>query len=164
MEGYIGTILLVAYNFTPRFWAPCNGQLLSISQNTALFALIGTTYGGDGQTTFALPDLRGRVAAHVGQGPGLSNLRIGEHGGAESVTLTQANLPPHAHGLPASSAEQTTDRAQSGAPARGGAYGSPDTISGQTGSVGAAVPVALRDPYLALQYIICVEGIFPSRA
>ena len=94
---FIGQITLFAGNFAPRGWAFCNGQLLSIAQNTALFSILGTTYGGNGQTTFALPDLRGRVPVHAGQGPGLSNYDLGQQGGAESVTLTTAQMPAHTH-------------------------------------------------------------------
>ena len=96
-EVFIGEIRWVPYDFAPRGWAECNGQLLSIAQNQALFALLGTTYGGNGQTTFALPDMRGRVPLHVGLGPGLTDRRIGEKGGAESHALTIAELPAHSH-------------------------------------------------------------------
>src|SRR5215213_5859350 len=97
-DPYIGEIRMFAGNFAPRGWALCNGQLLSISQNTALFSLLGTMYGGNGQTTFALPDLRGRVPLHFGQGPGLSNYVEGEVGGTETVTLTTGEMPSHNHG------------------------------------------------------------------
>jgi microcystin-dependent protein len=100
MEEYIATIKAFAFNFTPRGWAFCNGQIMSIAQNTALFSLIGTTYGGNGQTTFALPDLRGRSIVHPGQGPGLSNINYGEVSGTENVTLTINNMPAHGHVIP----------------------------------------------------------------
>ena len=100
-EPFIGQIMLVPYNFAPRGWAFCNGQLLPIAQNTALFSLLGTTYGGNGQTTFALPDLRGRVPISSGQGPGLGNYDLGQVGGSESVTLTTSQMPAHTHQLPA---------------------------------------------------------------
>lgn len=100
-EPFLGQIILVPYNFAPRGWAFCNGQLLPISQNTALFSLLGTTYGGNGQTTFALPDLRGRVPISSGQGLGLQNYVLGEVGGSEAVTLTTSQLPSHTHQLPA---------------------------------------------------------------
>src|SRR5438132_384897 len=96
-EPFLGEIRMFCGNFNPRGWALCNGQLLSIAQNTALFSILGTTYGGNGQTTFALPDLRGRVPVHPGQGPGLSMYNLGENGGAESVTLTAAQMPAHQH-------------------------------------------------------------------
>jgi microcystin-dependent protein len=98
-EPLLGEIKWVPYNFTPRGWADCNGQLLAISQNTALFSLLGTTFGGDGRTTFALPDMRGRVSVHVGQGPGLSSRDLGEVGGEETHTLTVAEIPSHDHSV-----------------------------------------------------------------
>ena len=98
-EPLLGEIKWVPYNFTPKGWAECDGQLLPISQNTALFSLLGTTYGGDGRTTFALPDLRGRVSVHVGQGLGLSNRQLGEIGGEETHTMTIAEMPSHDHGV-----------------------------------------------------------------
>ena len=96
-DPFLGEIELYAFNFEPKGFAQCNGQIMSIAQNTALFALLGTQYGGDGQTTFALPDLRGRVAIHQGAGTGLSSHTIGENGGSEKVTLTISNLPAHTH-------------------------------------------------------------------
>src|SRR5439155_18983562 len=96
-EPFLGEIRLFGFNFAPRGWAFCQGQLLPIAQNTALFSLLGTTYGGNGQTTFALPDLRGRVAVGFGQGPGLSNIDLGQVSGAETATLTQAQMPAHGH-------------------------------------------------------------------
>jgi microcystin-dependent protein len=98
-EPLLGEIKWVPYNFAPKGWADCDGQLMSISQNTALFSLLGTTFGGDGRTTFALPDMRGRVSLHVGQGPGLSNRQLGEAGGEETHTLTPAEIPSHAHAI-----------------------------------------------------------------
>jgi microcystin-dependent protein len=107
LSPYLGQMMWVGFNFAPQGWANCDGQLLSIAQNTALFALLGTTYGGNGTTTFALPDMRGRVPVHVGQGPGLSNYTLGEVGGTESETLTVSQMPlhahtisPHTHGIP----------------------------------------------------------------
>src|SRR3954466_13993392 len=97
---FIGQISLFGGNFAPRGWAFCNGQLLAISQNTALFSILGTTYGGNGQTTFALPNLRGRMAIGAGTGPGLGAVQLGEQGGTSSVTLTLSNLPAHAHTIP----------------------------------------------------------------
>jgi microcystin-dependent protein len=98
-DAYLGEIRWVGFNFAPVGWAECNGQLLPISQNTSLFALLGTTYGGNGQTTFALPDMRGRVMVHMGMGPGLSNRDLGEVGGAEANTLQVSQMPAHDHGL-----------------------------------------------------------------
>jgi microcystin-dependent protein len=96
-DPFVGTIGIFGFNFAPRGWAQCNGQLLSIAQYSALFSLIGTYYGGDGRTTFALPDLRGRVPVNYGQGPGLSSYQIGQRGGAEQVSITIPNLPAHSH-------------------------------------------------------------------
>ena len=121
---YIGQIILVGFNFAPQGWAFCNGALLAISEQETLFNLIGTTYGGDGQTTFALPDLRGRVPVHVGQGPGLSSYVIGQAAGVENVTLNVNQLPQHAHVVSpaASSGEQTSNRPDNNFPAVGGYY------------------------------------------
>src|ERR1041385_3867939 len=105
---FLGAICMFGFNFAPRGWAFCNGQILPIAQNTALFSLLGTTYGGNGQTTFALPDLRGRVPIHFGQGPGLSLYDLGQVGGSETVTLTPSTMPAHNHSLACSSDDATT--------------------------------------------------------
>src|ERR1041384_833519 len=102
-EPFLGEVKLVPYNFAPLGWAMCSGQLMALDQNEALFALLGTTYGGDGQVTFALPDLRGRAAIHKGQGPGLSNYDQGQVGGVEQVTLISGQIPAHTHAVPVSS-------------------------------------------------------------
>ncbi|UWY27329.1 tail fiber protein [Flavobacterium sp. TR2] len=107
MEVFLGTILGFGFNFPPRGWAYCNGQLISISQNTALFSLLGTMYGGDGMSTFGLPDLRGRAPIHFGQGPGLSNITQGERAGTENTTLTTLNIPAHIHALAGGTAAVT---------------------------------------------------------
>src|SRR5690606_34266597 len=109
MEQLLGQIIMVGFNFAPRGWAFCDGRLLPIAQNTALFSLLGTTYGGNGQTTFALPDLRGRCAVGMGQGPGLSQRVQGEMSGTENVTLIQTQMPAHTHTLMASTADGTTN-------------------------------------------------------
>ena|SRR5438128_8975221 len=165
---FIGQITLFAGNFAPRGWAFCNGQLLSIAQNTALFSILGTTYGGNGQTTFALPDLRGRVPVHAGQGPGLSNYDLGQQGGAESVTLTTAQMPAHTHPANANDSAATTNRPGGGVPARGGSYadapdGSTTLDPAAVGSAGGDQPHTNVQPYTTLNYIIAIEGIFPSR-
>jgi microcystin-dependent protein len=165
---------MFAGNFAPRGWAFCAGQLLSIAQNTALFSILGTTYGGDGIQTFALPDLRGRSAVGTGQGPGLSNIQLGEQAGAETVTLTVANMPSHNHlincdntgqsstapsGLiPGVSNDRTTSLAiYSSNPANA-------TMNpGMVASSGNGVPFNVRDPYLGINFIIALQGIFPSR-
>ena len=173
-EPYLGSIAMFAGNFAPRGWAFCSGQLLSIAQNTALFSILGTTYGGNGQTTFALPDLRSRGPVGVGQGPGLSNIQLGEVAGTENVTLLTTNLPPHNHPINcdnnASSAAQpsglipglagdrsTTLTIYSSNPAN--ATMSPQTV----GMTGSGIPVGIRDPFLGINFIIAREGIFPSR-
>lgn len=169
MEPILGSLLLFAGNFAPRGWAFCNGQIMSIAQNTALFSLLGTTYGGDGQTTFALPDLRGRVPIHWGQGPGLTPIQLGQSGGAESVTLTISNMPAHNHSLSGS--------AGNGAPIpTGHVLGSPDANiydaknpptlalnAASIGTVGGSQPFSIAQPYLALSWIIALQGIYPSR-
>lgn len=176
-EPFIGQIILFAGNFEPRGWAFCNGQLLSIAQNTALFSLLGTTYGGNGQTTFALPDLRGRVPLHFGQGPGLSDYILGESGGAEQVTLTQGQMPAHSHQafstLNASNAadDSTDPTGRVLAVANRGVYNSQTpnvsmaaaAISTTVASTGGNQPHDNRQPYLAINYIIALEGIYPSR-
>src|SRR5215218_1895643 len=118
-EPYLGQIYLVPYNFAPRGWAFCQGQILSIAQNTALFSLIGTTFGGNGQTTFGLPDLRGRVPLGAGQGPGLSSVQLGEVSGQETVTLTQSQMPAHGHLAATNQAAATSTRPSGQVPAAG---------------------------------------------
>jgi microcystin-dependent protein len=162
---FLGSIILFAGNFAPRGWAFCNGQILSISQNTALFSLLGTTYGGNGQTTFALPDLRGRVPNHSGQGPGLSSYDLGQNGGEEFVTLTLSQLPAHTHSQPATNGEQTTNRPNAALPAHGGVYSNETDGSTlhPTTPAGSGQPHDNLSPYLTLNYIIALEGIYPSR-
>ncbi|WGD35551.1 tail fiber protein [Olleya sp. YS] len=187
MEPFIAQIMLFGGNFAPRGWAFCHGQLLPISQNTALFSLIGTTYGGDGRTTFGLPDLRGRVPLSVGQGPGLSNITWGERGGAEQHTITINEMPTHAHDgssltgvstMTCSEDDGTTEEpagnvlatAASGTPYVSGAanetLGSTGTVtvSGNTGNQGGNQPMNLRTPYVGINYVIALQGIFPSRS
>lgn len=183
MEEFIGVIKLFAGNFAPRGWAMCNGQILSIAQNTALFSILGTTYGGNGQTTFALPNLQSRVPIGMGQGPGLSGYVQGEEAGQETITLTINNIPPHNHAasVKVSSANSTLDVPTAGAsiatpgsivsrafvPTLGFNSATPDVqLVGTTVTnsiVGSGLPVTNMQPYLALNYIICLEGIFPSR-
>lgn len=168
-EVYIGEIAAVGFNFEPVGWRYCNGQLLPIAEYDALFALIGTTYGGDGQTTFALPDYRGRTLIGVGQGPGLSNRTLGESGGSRSATLTVANLPAHEHSIGANTGVGTTSNPTNAVFGNTGALdkefdSSTNTTLGNTGAVGPAspAPVDIAQPYLGINYIIAVEGIFPS--
>ena len=173
-DPFVGEIRIVGFNFAPRNWAFCNGQLLAIAQNTALFSLLGTTYGGNGQTTFALPNLASRVPVHAGTGPGLSPRVLGEVSGAESVTLLPVQVPAHSHPAFATTAAATT-----GEPGPGVL---PGTVSNQTMYV--TDPTGGRDfslspqaggfaggsqahencmPTLALNYCIALFGIFPSR-
>jgi len=178
MEEYLAIIKIFGGNFAPRGWALCQGQILSIAQNTALFSIIGTTYGGNGQTTFALPDLRGRAPIGWGQGPGLSSYNIGQVMGNESVSLLLNNMPAHNHAISGTVQLPVND---SNADADGplGAYlGTPNisiyssTTTGvaanlytnlTTAVAGSNIPVGIIQPILAVSYIICLEGIFPSR-
>ncbi|HKP32318.1 MAG TPA: tail fiber protein [Chitinophagaceae bacterium] len=175
MEGTIGEIRLFAGNFAPRNWAFCAGQLMSISQNTALFSILGTTYGGNGQTTFALPDLRARTAVGPGQGPGLSNITLGEVSGTETVTLLTTQMPAHNHTLSGVNASGTTGNPTSSTLATT-KDATDNTINSYATATPAAVlhnqsigisgnsqPVPIRNPYLGMNYIICLFGIFPSR-
>ncbi len=174
MNPFIGQILMVAFNFAPIGWALCNGQLMPIAQNVALFSLLGTYYGGDGKTTFALPNLQGRVPIHMGSN-GVSNYVLGQMGGVESVALSVNNLPSHNHtancnSLPGTSAEpaknfwaETTPVSKvSGAlsySASSNAQMSPTAI----GNTGSDLPFSVVEPYLCMNFIIALEGIFPSR-
>ena len=165
---FIGEIQLVAFNFAPKGWALCNGQLLSISQNQALFALLGTIYGGDGVTTFALPDLRGRTPIHSGQGTGLSPYVIGQSGGEENHTLVTGEIPAHSHNIQINTGVGSTDSPN-------GTYlaqNSEGVKQFSTSQNGSAAPVASAgnnlphnnmQPYLAINYIIALSGIFPSQ-
>ncbi len=170
-QPFIGTIALFGFGFTPRGWAPCNGQLLDISSNTALFSLLGTTYGGNGQTNFALPDLQGRVAIAYGTGGGQGPRMMGEQGGAGTVTLTTQQLPAHSHGLKAGNSSgnsnDPTGRVLAD-PGRGNnsftdAAANVDMNSSAIGNTGSNEPVRTMPPYLVLNYCIAVEGIYPSR-
>lgn len=171
-EPFLGQIMCAGYNFTPRGWAPLNGQLLPIAQNTALFALLGTQFGGNGQTTFGLPDMRGRALIGIGQGPGLSDRQVGEAGGSENSTLGASNLPPHAHTVaPLGSSNDATSISPAGkvaaSKARTTLYAEPTNLvamaSAQTSVVGNGLPFNNMQPYLAVNCYIALQGIFPSR-
>jgi microcystin-dependent protein len=170
-QPFLAAIFLFAATFAPRGYAFCNGQLLSIAQNTALFALIGTTYGGNGTTTFALPDFRGRVPIHPGQGPGLSNYTLGQLSGSENTTLLVSNLPQHNHSLVATSEAGSTSDPTGAYLGNTGAldreYNTSGTLvnmnAGAVGLTGGAQPFNNLQPYLAVNFIIALEGIFPSR-
>jgi len=171
-EPFIGQIMTVGFNFAPRGWALCNGQLLSISQNTALFSLLGTTYGGNGQTTFALPDLRGRMPVHQGQGPGLSNRVMGEASGQETVTLLTAQMPQHTHMVNAQSSPGNSTNPTNNYPATSSARDNiysnamPNATMnpGEIGVAGGSQPHDNMPPYLVINFIIALEGIYPSRS
>lgn len=171
-EPLIGQLMLTGSNFCPtNFWMPADGQILSVARNEALFALIGTMYGGDGVTTFALPNLQGRTAVHMGQGPGLSRLSLAESLGREQATLSVSNLPAHAH---SQSLSVSTDVATYSVPAgrqvaqaqNAGIYadanGAVVTLDGgNTGTTGAGAALDIRSPALAMTWCIATSGVFP---
>lgn len=170
-EPFIAEIRIFAGNFAPRSWAFCNGQLLPISQNTALFSLIGTTYGGDGRTTTALPNLQDRLPMHPGNGPGLTSRRLGENGGADTATLTTNQIPPHSHSARGTEAAPNINSPTGALPAVAPIYNSTagstkvnmsaDAMGASTGGGGAHNN---RQPFLALNFIIALQGLFPSRS
>jgi microcystin-dependent protein len=163
-EPFIGQIILVGFNFAPRNYAQCSGQIMSIASNTALFSLLGTTYGGNGVSTFALPNLNGRVAVGQGQSPGTSNRTIGSTGGAETATLGVNQMPPHTHTTPAAGAPGVTEVPGPGvAPAAGGEYGPPTTTLATGSSAGGGQPFSTMPPFQVCNYCIALYGIFPSR-
>ena len=167
MDPFIGELQPFAFGRIPSGWLPCDGRLLQIQSNPALFSLLGTTYGGDGVNTFHLPDLRGRSTVGTGQGPGLSNRMLGSQAGTESATLTTGNLPTHTHTMPASTQPATHATPAPGlVPAtaqNGGAYASGGTAVPLAGSTaGGSTPFSVRSPYLAMQWCIAVFGIYPS--
>ncbi|HKO96857.1 MAG TPA: tail fiber protein [Pyrinomonadaceae bacterium] len=172
MDPFVAEIRIFAFNFAPKGWAWCDGQLLPLSQNTALFSLLGTTYGGDGKSNFALPDLQGRAAMHPGQGPGLSLHDLGETGGSETVTLLESETPAHTHQVMAGG---NFDVGDSNVPtgnilaksASGHAYeasGNLTQLSEETFSVsGGDQPHNNMQPYLTFYYNIALQGVFPPR-
>ncbi len=172
MDPFVAEIRIIPFNFAPKGWAFCDGQLLPLSQNTALFSLLGTVYGGDGKSTFALPDLQGAAALHPGQGPGLSLRDLGEMGGAQSVTLLVSEMPAHTHTVNGITILSTTSTPASNMvlsrSANGNAYA--DAASGfQTFApealtpAGGSLPHNNLQPYLTLNYIIALQGVFPAR-
>jgi microcystin-dependent protein len=176
MDPVLGVVTMFGSYFPPRGWATCSGQILAIAQNTALFSILGTTYGGDGQTTFALPDLRGRTPVHPGQAAGTNFFALGQASGAENITLLSSNLPAHNHTgtltMGVSTSAASTDEPGGAVPAVGNvnSWQQGATPDGQLGGTSATVqpaggsqPVAIRQPFLAINFIIALEGIFPSR-
>ncbi|HEY3044526.1 MAG TPA: tail fiber protein [Vicinamibacterales bacterium] len=169
-DPFLGQITIFSFTFAPKGWAQCNGQLLPINQNQALFSLLGTTYGGNGQTNFALPDLRGRVSMHMGQGPGLAGYTLGERGGQESVTLTIAQMPQHRH-VPVSSIAAGTETSpagnfwarDSGNNAIYSTVGGTAMPAGAIKNKGNSQPHNNLAPLLTLNFCIALQGIFPSR-
>ena len=186
-EPFLGEIKMVGFNFAPSGWKLCNGQIIAISQNQALFALIGTTYGGDGVQTFALPNLQGRVPIHQGTGAGLSTYVMGQSSGVENVTVTTSQLPSHQHGLSSANAKlgaydgpgnqaspagnvpaiESTGSSlnYSDAPNTDPAFKSLGGFGtgAATGLTGSNVPVSVVQPYLCVNFVIAMVGIFPSR-
>jgi microcystin-dependent protein len=168
-EPFIAEIRIFAGNFAPRNWAFCNGQLLPISQNTALFSLVGTTYGGDGRTTFGVPNLQGRAPMHPGRGPGLTSRRLGQTGGTTTVTLTEAQIPPHRHNARGSSSENDQSTAVNhswGADEAGDLYRDAEDVTMANNvllNVGGGQPHTNMQPYLGLYFIIALVGTYPSR-
>ncbi len=167
-QPYVGEVRMFAGNFAPAGWMFCEGQLLPISENETLFQLIGTTYGGDGQVTFALPDLRGRVPIHQGQGPGLQNYTLAQTGGVESVTLTQNQVPIHTHAPVASNTGASDSPANNfwGNTTTGKPFSpAPPTVQMNAGTItamGGSQPHDNMIPFLCVSYIISLFGIFPS--
>lgn len=181
-DPFLGEIKMVGFNFAPVGWAFCQGALLPISQNTALFSLLGTMYGGNGQTTFGLPDLRGRSPVGIGQGPGLTLIDQGETSGVENVTLTTLNMPMHTHPTVVQVAGVATSPATTpsnsnsvlgASPANGPGSASvwstemsaPVQLSGvQAGVAGGSQPCGIRNPYIGINFVVALSGIFPSRS
>lgn len=177
MEGVIGFTTMFAGNFAPKAWSFCLGQTIQIASNTALFSILGTTYGGNGTTTFMLPNLQGRKVVGVGTGPGLSTYALGQAGGSETVTLTANQMPAHVHPIQVTATPKGFDEAGSGsepessvfagsgsgysqsANARMAPYNTNVTMS----TVGSDTPYEILQPYMGMNYIICAYGVFPSR-
>ena len=173
MDPFVAEIRIFGFNFAPKGWAFCNGQIMPISQNTALFSLLGTTYGGDSKSTFALPNMAGNAPMHPGQGPGLSLHTLGETGGEETVTLLQTEIPRHSHtvqsvppNLPADSNVPTNN--SFGKSAQGNAYTPPANMVAmspqEVGLSGNSLPHNNMQPYLTLNFCIALQGVYPPRS
>src|SRR5215210_9335966 len=171
-DPFVAEIRIFPFNFAPKGWAWCDGQLMPLSQNTALFSLLGTTYGGDGKSTFALPDLQGRAPMHPGQGPGLSLHDLGETGGSETVTLLQSEIPAHSHAMQADASDPSNVKLVSpassfGISQEGLVYqDNPDVaLAAQALTpAGGSLPHNNLMPYLTLEFNIALQGVFPPRS
>jgi microcystin-dependent protein len=169
-DPFVAEIRIFPFNFAPKGWAWCDGQLLPLSQNTALFSLLGTTYGGDGKSNFALPDLQGRAPMHPGQGPGLSLHDLGETGGSETVTLLESEIPAHSHGWHASQADGISQIAAAEMLATGigiNQYAAPGALQALSPNAlapaGGDQPHNNLQPYLTFYFCIALQGVFPPR-
>jgi len=170
MEPFTGQIQAFGFNFAPRGWAQCNGQLLAIAQYNALYSLLGTYYGGDGRTTFGLPDLRSRSMVGIGQGPGLDNIKIGQNGGANTHTLTDAQIPSHAHGVKVAVNTGAGDEASPTSMIASSANGFSEDATANSflggvssSNVGGGQAFNMRNPYLGINICIALDGIYPPR-
>jgi len=169
-EPFLGEIQIVPYNFAPRGWAFCNGQILPISQNTALFSILGTTYGGNGTTNYALPNLQGATPIHWGQGAGLSSYIVGDVGGTPSVTLLSSEMPAHTHQLSGDGSAATTGTpnaseslGKADVPMYNGATSLTPMSNSAIGVAGGGAPHNNLQPYLVLSFVIAMQGVYPSR-
>jgi len=173
-EPFVAEIRVFAGNFAPRGWAFCDGQLLPVSQNTALFSLIGTTYGGDGRSTTALPDLQGKTPMHPGRGPGLTSRRLGQRGGVETVTLSEAQIPNHTHteraaNLPLGGVQAPSNQRSLNRSGRGNAFQSNSSTNlvamndGVLPNTGGSQSHNNMQPFLTMNFIIALVGLYPSR-
>jgi microcystin-dependent protein len=170
MDPFVAEIRIFPFNFAPKGWAFCDGQILPLSQNTALFSLLGTTYGGDGKSNFALPNMQGNVPMHPGQGPGLSLHDLGETGGSDTVSLLESEIPSHSHGLTASQSDGTDQSCANENFAAGvgiGAYAAPGALTQLSDNAispaGGDQPHNNMQPYLTLNFCIALQGVFPPR-
>ncbi len=172
-EPFLAEVKIVGFNFAPRRFAECDGQILPINQNQALFSLLGTTYGGDGRTSFALPDLRGRAPVHFGTGAGLPTVNLGARGGEEEITLSEGQLPSHTHGVDASADIASSPDPDGRVLAKKARFG-PDFYAASANltsldpnavtRAGGGQPHENRQPYLGLRFVIALQGLFPSRS
>jgi microcystin-dependent protein len=170
MDPFVAEIRIFPFNFAPKGWAFCDGQILPLSQNTALFSLLGTTYGGDGKSNFALPDMQGNAPMHPGQGPGLSLHDLGETGGSETVSLLESEIPSHSHSIQASAGDGFDQAPASSQLATGigiSAYAAPGPLVALSDNAltpaGGDQPHNTMQPYLTLNFCIALQGVYPPR-